>query len=99
MNKPLDLSQFREIPTHPAYRVRRDGRVYSLKSEHILSEHRTKNPHGWRVRLGNTELRIRDLVWTIWGDASDFNERARDWAYASSAREILSDDLLEQVAA
>lgn len=76
----LDLSEFIPLPTQPAYLVRRDGRVASLKKDPpaLLSEQKSNSPVGYRVRLGRTDYRVRDLVAILWGDASEFEARAWD---------------------
>lgn len=86
----INLSKFREIPTNPAYRVARDGRVFSLKSMRVLSEQRTGYAHSWRVRLAGQDLSIRTLVWTMWGTSIEFEERADDWisAHPESRQEV-----------
>lgn len=75
------------IPHHPAYLVRPDGRVYSLRTYKWLSESgaQWRTPDRRRVRLGSTDFRVRDLVLLTYGTAGDFEERA--WAEREAYRE------------
>ena len=78
------LASARPVPGHPAYYVRPDGRVISIKQRDLRILTEQGSPRGcgvWlRVCLDGRLYRVRDLVGlTYGGDLSAFIERA---AYA-----------------
>lgn len=80
----MKLASARPVPGHPAYYVRPDGRVISLKQRDLRILTEQGSPRGcgvWlRVCLDGHLYRVRDLVGlTYGGDLSAFLERA---AYA-----------------
>ena len=82
MSQPerLDLTGFVALPHDPAYLVRKDGRVASLKKQApvLLSEQKASSPVWYRVRRGSRDYRVRDLVAIMFGDTSEFEARARE---------------------
>lgn len=76
--KPLNLAEFTPLPHNPAYLVHPDGRVISLKKQQpmVLSEKTARRSDLWRVRIGHTEVRVRDLVFIMFGTTAAFLERA-----------------------
>ena len=81
------LASARPVPGHPAYYVRPDGRVISIKQRDLRILTEQGSPRGcgvWlRVCLDGRLYRVRDLVGlTYGGDLSAFTERA---AYAEIA--------------
>lgn len=76
MNK-LNLGEFRPIPNHPSYMIRRDGRVLSLrKSPAGLLTERPGSALVWRrVRFDGQDWRVRDLVSLVWGDIEALERR------------------------
>ena len=81
MKKPLNLNGFVPLPHDPAYLVHADGRVASLKKTptSLLSERRRRSAVNWRVRIGRTEVRVRDLAFIMHGTTQPFDDRADAW--------------------
>lgn len=85
----INFDEFMPIPTNPAYWVAEDGRVLSFKKRvpQLLAEHRTPSPVWWRVRIAGREVRIRDLVFILFGSSDAFEQRAWDWIADNPADE------------
>ena len=75
----LNLREFRPLPGLPAYLVHRDGHVATLKKERpaLLAERRpeSERPTFITVRIGRTDVRVRDLVLAMYGDVGAFMDR------------------------
>ena len=87
------LAGARPVPGHPAYYVRPDGRVISIKQRdlRILAEQGSPRDRGvWlRVCLDGHLYRVRDLVGlTYGGDLSAFIERAVCTEFVERGAEI-----------
>lgn len=71
---------FVAIPAHPSYLVHPDGRVYSLRTSRILAEQIGSGSVWRRVSVDGVQVRVRDLVWLMFGPTPEYRERVhRDY--------------------
>ena len=66
---------FVPIPAHPSYLVHPDGRVYSLRTSRILAEQIGSKSIWRRVSVDGVQVRVRDLVWLLFGPSLEYRER------------------------
>lgn len=93
MNK-FDLSEFAPIPNHPSYLMHRDGRVYSLRTDRIMSEQVGGSLVWRRVAIDGGQFRVRDLVALIHGTTEYLSERTEaEYERIERARQKRRDEL------
>ncbi len=65
----LNLNGFVHIPGQPGYLAHPDGRIASLKKEtpRLLATHIPARETLATVRLGHTDIRVRDITLVMFG--------------------------------
>ena len=77
----MQIDGFVPVPSHPAYLVHPDGRVYSHKVGRLIAERGAARPSVWRrVKIDRLDVRVRDLVWLTFGTTGPFEDRMDELA-------------------